>query len=271
MENILFTNYNELQNFPTNTDYYALLIELLNNLIDINAHNNTEIHKSLHDLRVLNKYESTAFGNIFDIVYRRINKLLLSENNNIALAVLMLIGELFLDSLKYGKFNEWLATFLPNILKISTENAELSGYTFDILNKCATNGFYDDVIVSLLDEIETSQNPQTVNYAYTTLSSLILNCEETLFVESLNWEPIFERICTISQSQTKCIYATQICDIIRQKVSREGLFKILASADELSNSVYINPLFGLNHHDMVQLSLYKERYADRYNNIEENN
>jgi hypothetical protein len=253
MEIRQITNENELQNFKEDTDFYTLFKEILNNLLDWNTYE--EVYRTINDLRRLNKFERSAFASIFDTVCYRVKKLLISENLDFAFIVLVLISEILVDAWRYNEVNDWLQLLLPNILIVATENELLSAPAMRCLNACATNGFYDGVFVTLLEEI-LEENETKARYSYTLLTSLIKNCDNMLLIEGLNWDPILDKMAEIYLSkQMKLVVDT--CAIIKEKFSRDELYRVLGNVEDEYIATLLNEMFKLTHIDRVELNRYK--------------
>jgi hypothetical protein len=254
MELKQITNFNDLENFKEDTDYYTLFKTILNNSIESGS-SGDDVYNTINDLRKLNKFERSAFSRIFDTVCYKVKKLLLSENMDIAYITLVLLSEVLVDTWRYNDVNDWLELVLPNLLLIAVENKLLAGFALTCLNSCATNGFYDDVFVTLLNEI-LEEGDTKAQYSYNLLTSLINNCDTMLLIEGLNWDPIFEKMAEIYLSPRSGLVILT-CEIIKAKFNRDELFKVLGNVEDDYVASLLNEMFKLHHKDRVDLNRFK--------------
>jgi hypothetical protein len=257
MENKQIIPYNELERFPETTDYYQLICNILNNILDMGAANFDNLYTSINDLRILNKFEQGAFSKIFDVVCSKINKLLLSENIDIAFLIFILLSEVLADSLRYNEINNWLSTLLPNILQVATEHQYLNTYAMSCLNFCATNGFYDDVITTLVKEIYNSESDIKAEYAYSILASIINNCDTMLLSQGLNWDIIIEALAEVYLNMRRAGYSFKICEAIKNRLNKKELFDILVLVEDDYTASLLNEMFKLSHGERVELNRHK--------------
>jgi hypothetical protein len=257
MSYIAITAFNELNNFPSDTDYYRLLQSILNNILDLDLDNHENIYKSINDLRIFNKLERSGFSKIFDVVYPQINKLLTSPHTHISLLILILLSEIFIDTWRYNEVNDWLRVLLPSILTLAAQDQYLSAYAMNCLNLCATNGFYDDVLTTLLEEINESCDKIQAEYSFNLIVSIINNCDNMLLIEGLNWDPIFDRMCDTYLNSDRMNYIVSLCEMIKLKFTREELFNVLANVEDEYIASVLNEMFKLNHIDRVELNRIK--------------
>jgi hypothetical protein len=254
MEIKQITNFNDLEAFPEDIDHYTLVKDILAALLD--KESTEEVYNSINELRKLNKFERKAFSRIFDTVCYKIKKLLLSENIDLAFIVLVLVSEILEESWRYNEVSDWLQMLLPNILLLSTNSQELSQFAMKCLNSCSTNGFYDDVFVTLLNEIN-EDNDATAQNSYNLLISLIRNSENTYLIEGLNWDPLFDRMVEIYLNTKRCNFVMLVCELLSQKLARGELFNILANVEDVYIASMLNEMFKLNHKDKVELNKLK--------------
>ncbi len=189
---------------------------------------------------------------IFNVIYDRVGKIILSENDHIVEIVLKLLFEVFSDSWSYNDISEWIIYLLPRILIISANNVPNSELARQLLNKCANNMFYCETIITLLDCLNPKRMDVTEN-AFVTLKCLIQNAESTQLI-NLDWENIFEKIDELFTTHYE--YVVTFFGILVGKFTREELFHILNNVDDdlIPN---ILDLLGFQHKDKVEFSKFR--------------
>lgn len=243
--------YESLVGFEEDNNYYNIILDILNTIIDDN-NNYEKLYTSIYNLRRLNKYQRNSFIMVFNVIYDRIGKILLSENESIVEICLRLLLEVFSDSWSYNTISEWIIYLLPKILVISVNNVPNSELAMMILNNCANNMFYSETITTLLDSI-ISRRKDITDKSIFTLRCLIQNADNTLLV-NMDWDSIIDKINEVFTSNYE--YATKFCDIMLDKFDKEELFYILSNIeDDLLPNMFM--LLKFNHSDRVEFEKFR--------------
>lgn len=243
-------------NFPPTTNYFKLIRDILNKLIEKKNHNPISIAEAIDALRKLRKFHKETFIIVFDNVCSCIERLLTSENPSISRECLIIVRDIFSEWWGDNEVGKWIEILLPIVIDISIQTTENTELSLECLNLCANNMFRQETMITLLKGIDSSDNAYA-HHSFLTLKSLFINCDKGILEYAFEWEDIFEGLTHIFINPSRRIWLEEIKEIIGAKFTLQE-FHDLLSNQEPDMLVNLKEIFNFDYSTVINIKANRE-------------
>jgi hypothetical protein len=241
-----FQTFEQLQNNNKNTNLIEIIREITNTFRDENS-SEERMFSSITELRILLKYDESAFKISFDNIHNRlIGKTLENQcnkiSNDLIIYTLHFLGEILSfqdDDINNNIPEDWISDLYWSILQYIFHDDERikNASRKAIYNLCVN--IHVTKKVSLLFYTFEDYDVETSKFIYEMFNSFINNIDPINFIYLIDWNFVFGKIKLENDNNSQEIFLKQIFQVIKDKLKE--------NFNEFYNTLNDNSKNILNH------------------------
>ena len=241
-----FQTFEQLENNSKDTNLIEKIREITNTFRDENS-SEERMFSSITELRILLKYDESAFKISFDNIHNRLIRKTLENqynkiSNDLIIYTLHFLGEILSfqdDDINNNIPEDWISDLYWSILKYIFHNDERikNASRKAIYNLCVN--IHVTKKVSLLFYTFEDYDVETSKFIYEMFNSFINNIDPINFIYLIDWNFVFGKIKLENDNNSQEIFLKQIFQVIKDKLKE--------NFNEFYNTLNDNSKNILNH------------------------
>ena len=241
-----FQTFEQLENNSKDTNLIEKIREITNTFRDENS-SEERMFSSITELRILLKYDESAFKISFDNIHNRLIRKTLENqynkiSNDLIIYTLHFLGEILSfqdDDINNNIPEDWISDLYWSILKYIFHNDERikNASRKAIYNLCVN--IHVTKKVSLLFYTFDDYDVETSKFIYEMFNSFINNIDPINFIYLIDWNFVFGKIKLENDNNSQEIFLKQIFQVIKDKLKE--------NFNEFYNTLNDNSKNILNH------------------------